>query len=122
MGKSDGVMQVTDEQGRRGAGRTMATLLAAQLWALDHDVAVFTDGSVQNAKWLASLHPRVAQRISVIHARTLEEVENRLLGTRFGKVFVDHAIVERSEDELERRIRALRDNHKHQLRDKETIR
>jgi len=124
MGKSPGIK----DESRRGSGRTMATLMAAQLWAMETGVAVFlyrpdelhTKGMV--GRWLETLHPTFAGRIKVFHADSLERVDEQLRGCRFGKVFVDHHIFERSEDMLERRIQALRNEHERHNTDKETIR
>lgn len=121
-------MDINDKQGRRGSGRSMATMLAAQLWAVDCKVVLFVYGCRgertpgQLTKWLHSLHPSVLKNLKVYSARTLQEVADQLIGLRPDKVFVDHHIIERAEDELERRIQALRNEHERLAQDKETIR
>lgn len=120
-------MQVTPaDQARRGSGRTMATILAAQLWARDNQVALFLPGPIppggQIHLWLQTLLPEVALNISVFGVKTLEEVRERLRGRGFSKVFVDHSIIERSEQDLATAIKHLELSHSNQLANLEVIR
>lgn len=114
-----------EHQARRGAGRTLATMMAAQLWAKDTTVALFyyePSGSAQVCAWLYTLSPDVRDNIAVFPASSMDGVKETLRGRRFGKIFVDHYIVELAEADLERQIQALRKSLADQLKNKETIR
>ena len=113
-------------EARRGSGRSMATMLAAQLWADDHKVALFqysgnpTQGVV--VKWIGTLQQDIRNNIAVFGVRNLAEVHEKLRGRRFEKILVDHAIVEQSERELAEAIKRLEQLHANELRNLEVIR
>jgi hypothetical protein len=118
------------DESRRGAGRTMGTMLAAQLDAAQgKNVAYFGfslsgPGTVHpmQSLWLQSVSGGVAERLHVFMVSDLDKVTELLRGRRFDVVYVDHHIIERAETTLEARVKRLHADHKRLCDGLETIR
>ena len=110
---------------RRGSGRSMATLLAAQLWAVNNTVVIF---QYQNTlrdvtrRWINTLPAGLLRNLQVYEVSSLEAVADKLRGTRYSKVFVDHHLVELAERKLAERLRCIQADHDEMVKSLEVIR
>ena len=108
----------TTEKGRRGAGRTMATLLATQLAAYSappNHVVVYAAQRLTRsgmvAAWLDSLDSAVSGRIVLVSCGRLSDLTEACRGMRVHAIHVDPSILEQAEENLETRIAAMRKEH-----------